>query len=140
MGDLKRNNRLTYVNIVTVPWSMEVHILHCKKTRYYYDEKKADEQHRLKLVSSREGIITEDKRRIGKILQPLIERKQSQILINHPEIDVSIKTLYNHIDKGVFRDYGIINLSLKERGNSKLFKPRYKKEEDPCFLYRSYDT
>ena len=37
---------------------------HCKKTRYYYDAKKADEQYRLKLVSSREGIIiTEDKRR-----------------------------------------------------------------------------
>lgn len=115
----------------------------CKKTRYFYDAQKAHEKYRLRLISTRGGIyLNEDERRyIGKIISPLIKKRQSiyQILNNHPEITVVAKTLYNYIDRGVFRDYGVINLSLKEKVNRKTFKPRYRSKDSAThYLKRRY--
>lgn len=39
-----------------------------------------------------------------KVISPLIEQEQSpyHILINHPELDMSVRTLYSYLDQGLF--------------------------------------
>lgn len=52
------------------------------------------------------------------IVSPLIEQGQSpyQISVNHPELDMSVRTIYSNIDKGLF---SARNVDLKR-------KPKYK--------------
>ena len=55
-----------------------------------------------------------------QIISPLIEQGQSpyQILTNHPELDMSVRSMYTYIDKGLFTAR---NIDLKRQAK---FKPR----------------
>ena len=55
-----------------------------------------------------------------QIITPLIEQGQSpyQILTNHPELDMSVRSMYTYIDKGLFTAR---NIDLKRQAK---FKPR----------------
>src|SRR5699024_11288703 len=55
-----------------------------------------------------------------QIISPLIEQGQSpyHILANHPELDMSVRTLYSYLDQGLFTAR---NIDLKRKV---LFKPR----------------
>lgn len=57
---------------------------------------------------------------MNNIVKPLVMQGQSpyHILTNHPELDVSVKTLYNYIDQGVLLTR---NIDLKRKPK---FKPR----------------
>ena len=57
---------------------------------------------------------------MDKIVSPLIRQGQSpyQIVTNHPELGISVKTLYNYIDCGVLMTR---NIDLKRKAK---FKPR----------------
>lgn len=106
----------------------------CKNIRYVYDAHKAQDQYKITLSSSREGImLTQDQVRvIGKLIAPLIKQGQSisQIYATHrSKLIVDEKTMYNYIDQGVFRDYGIINYLLKKRSIVNLEKPNIEKEK-----------
>lgn len=108
----------------------------CRLDKYFYNANAAHEQYKYELVASREGInITESQRdEIANIIVPLINQGQSiyQILSTHKEINLSEKTIYNYIDMGVFKKYGLINLSLKEKVVRKQFKNKYKKRKEPA--------
>lgn len=54
-----------------------------------------------------------------KIITPLIEQGQPpyQIAINHPELDLSVRTMYTYLDKGLFTAR---NIDLKRKSK---FKP-----------------
>lgn len=109
----------------------------CKNARYLYDAQKAHNQYQTSLSSSREGImLTPDQvRSIGKIIAPLIKQGQSisQIYMTHrSKLLVNEKTMYNYIEQGVFRDYDIINLSLKEKVNRKPRKTKHKVRKSPA--------
>ena len=60
---------------------------------------------------------------LASILKPLLDQGQSlyQIKSSHKEIKQCVKTLYNYIEMGVFKEYGINNFSLKEQVNRKHF-------------------
>jgi IS30 family transposase len=107
----------------------------CHLDKYFYYATKADEEYKNDLVDFREGInlTTLERKQIGSILKPLLDQGQSlyQIKSSHPEIKQSIKTLYNYIESGVFKDDGIDNFSLKEQVNRKQFKNKYKKRKEP---------
>lgn len=116
----------------------------CKNKRYVYDAHKAHKEYLYDLSDSRAGInlTISQRNRIGKIIAPLINQGQSiaHILINHPEIGLSDKSLYNYIDQGVFHDFGIINLSLKEKVKRKQFKDKYKSRKKPAsYTGHTYD-
>src|SRR5699024_10316073 len=66
------------------------------------------------------------------ILKPLLDQGQSlyQIKSSHKEIKQCVKTLYNYIEMGVFKNFGIDNFSLKEQFNHKQFKNKYKKRKE----------
>lgn len=82
-------------------------INHCTIAhKYYYNGRAADRKYRELLISSRSGInMTKHQlHQKDQIISPLIEQGQSpyQILTNHPELDMSVRSMYTYIDKGLF--------------------------------------
>lgn len=98
-------------------------INHCTIAhKYYYNGRAADRKYRELLKSSRSG-INMTKRQLhqkDQIISPLIEQGQSpyQILTNHPELDMSVRSMYTYINKGFFTAR---NIDLKRQAK---FKPR----------------
>ena len=92
------------------------------QTKYDYNAKIAQRLYEEQRTSSREGINLSKKElhSIDQIVRPLVEQGQSpyMILTNHPELDMSVKTLYNYINQGVLLTR---NVDLKRKTK---FKPR----------------
>ena len=80
-------------------------ISHCTIAhKYDYNASFADRKYREKLRDSRPG-INMTKRELhqkDKVISPLIKRGQSSyhILINHTELDMSVRTMYSYLNKG----------------------------------------
>ncbi len=80
----------------------------CRKIKYYYYAKFANDEYSEKLRTSRYGInlSKEETYDIDKLITPLIKEKHqsiSHIYANHPdEISFSRTTMYNYVDLGVF--------------------------------------
>ena len=80
----------------------------CRKIKYYYYSKFADDEYREKLKESRYGIdlSKEEVYELDKLITPLIKEKYqsvSHIYANHPdEISFSRTTMYNYVDLGIF--------------------------------------
>ena len=98
------------------------------------------------LIESREGInmTYSELKALADIIVPLIKKGQSpyQIITSHPELNISEKTLYNYIESGVFRQFGLLDIDLrvKTRRISKKDSVKYKKREDRKFLIgHTYD-
>lgn len=90
--------------------------------KYTYNARSANRKYREKLSDSRAGINL-TKRELHKkdsIISPLIEQGQSpyQIVTNHPELDLSVRTVYTYLDQGLFTAR---NVDLKRKVK---FKPR----------------
>ena len=98
-------------------------ITHCTIAhKYNYNARSADRKYREKLRDSRAG-INMTKRELhqkDKIISPLIEQGQSpyHILTNHPELAMSVRTMYSYLDQGLFTAR---NIDLKRKAR---FKPR----------------
>lgn len=107
----------------------------CKLDKYFYNPKKAQKSYEYELRDSREGVnLTNfEVQQLAEILKPLLDKNQSiyQIKRNHPEIKQKQRTLYNYIDKEIFKNYGIDYFSLKEKVQRKQSKPKLKKRKEP---------
>lgn len=90
--------------------------------KYIYDAKFAQRKYEELRSKSREGVnlSKHDALKMDAIVTPLIVQGQSPyaIVTNHPELNVSVKTLYNYIDKGILLSR---NIDLKRKPH---FKPR----------------
>jgi len=108
----------------------------CPMDKYFYHAARADSKYREELISCREGINIEETERnlIGEVISPLLKQGQSvyQILSNHPELELSDRTLYRYIETGVFKKFGVDNFSLKEQVSRRQFKEKYKKRKEPA--------
>jgi IS30 family transposase len=106
----------------------------CHWDKYLYNAASADAAYRRDLVDFREGIdlTTKERDAIAQTVAPLLRQGQSvhQILVSHPEIGKSERTMYNYIESGVFKSAGVDNFSLKEQVNRKQFRDRYKKRRE----------
>lgn len=111
----KRRERIGICN--KCPSNTQGHI--CFMDKYYYYANKAHEEYLYTLSDAREGVNlkTSEMIIIAETIGPLLKRGQSvyQILASHPEIDISVKSLYTYIEAGIFKDYGIDNFSLKRQ-------------------------
>lgn len=113
---------------------------HCRfdKFRYYADL--AHKQYREGLISTRVGInaTPEELASLAEVVVPLIKAGHSpyQIITAHPELNISEKTLYNYIEDGIFREFGLldIDLRIKTKRISKKKSIQYKKREDRRYL------
>lgn len=90
--------------------------------KYFYDARAAQRRYELLRTSSREGVnlSRHEALRLDDVIAPLVAQGQSPyaILSNHPELDISVKTLYNYIDQGILLTR---NVDLKRKVR---FKPR----------------
>jgi IS30 family transposase len=90
--------------------------------KYNYDAKAAQRNYEELLVASREGIsmTKAECHKLDRIVKPLVEQGQSpyMIIANHPELGISVKSLYNYIDTGALMAR---NVDLKRKVK---FKPR----------------
>ena len=90
--------------------------------KYVYDARFADRKYRELLSGCRAGINMTKKELLEKdrLVSHLIYQGQSpyQIVTNHPELDLSVRSLYTYIDKGLFTSR---NIDLKRKPK---FRPR----------------
>ena len=96
------------------------------------------------MKDSREGVnlTYPELNNIARIITPLIEQGQSvyQILENHKEINLCSKTLYTYIEMGLFKHWGITNLSLKRKVKRKIrSKKLHKRKESADYTGRKYE-
>lgn len=109
--------------------------------KYKYNARFANRKYQETLSDSRSGInmTKHELRQIDKIITPLIDQGQSpyQIVTNHPELNISVRTLYTYIGMGLFCAR---NIDLKRKVG---FKPRkcHKTQitNRAVFLNRTYD-
>ena len=90
--------------------------------KYRYNAVFADRKYKERLSSSRTGInmTKHELRQKDMVITPLIYQGQSpyQIITNHPELDMSVRTLYSYLNDGVLTAR---NVDLKRKVK---FKPR----------------
>ena len=106
----------------------------CNLDKYFYFADKAQEQYKYTLTDARQGVNlnTSELIELAHIICPLIKKGQSiyTILNNHPEIKLCEKTIYNYIEMGLFRDWGITNISLKRKVRRRLPNKQLKKRKE----------
>ena len=114
----------------------------CKLDKYFYYANKAHESYLYTLSDSREGVnlTTSQLLTIVDIIKPLLKKGQSvyQILNNHPEINLSAKSLYMYIESGIFQDYGINNFSLRRQVSMRKRKKLKSRKEPVNYDGRRY--
>lgn len=104
----------------------------CRKIKYYYYSKFANDEYSEKLRESRCGIdlSKEEAYELDKLITPLIKEKHqsiSHIYANHPdEISFSRTTMYNYVDLGVF---SFKNIDLPRKVKYKKRKENEKKRK-----------
>ena len=87
--------------------------------------------YRSTLIDSREGVnlTVQEAKQMAAVIAPLLKQGQSpyQIVIKHPELGISEKTLYNYIENDVFHEIaGITVLDLRRQVSRKLPKKKAK--------------
>ena len=120
---------------------------HCRYDKYRYKADFSHKKYREDLVDSRTGINMSygECKAMADIIVPLIKAGHSpyQIVTNHPELNISEKTLYNYIENGIFREFGLLDIDLRIKTKRKITKKasnKYKKREDKKYLNgRTYD-
>lgn len=120
---------------------------HCRYDKYRYKTDFSHKKYREDLVDSRTGINMsyEECKAMTDIIVPLIKAGHSpyHIVTNHPELNISEKTLYNYIENGIFKEFGLFDIDLKIKTKRKIAKKasnKYKKREDKKYLNgRTYD-
>ena len=115
----------------------------CHYDKYRYSASQADSEYRDSLVSTRLGInaTLSQIKELGLLIKPLLKQGQSvyAILQNHPEINLTEKTLYHYIEDGVFQNAGvpITCMDLKRQVRRKLTKKKsieYSPRKDRSYL------
>lgn len=120
---------------------------HCRYDKYRYKADFSHKKYREDLVDSRTGINMsyEECKAMADIIVPLIKAGHSpyHIVTNHPELNISEKTLYNYIENGIFKEFGLFDIDLRIKTKRKITKKasnKYKKREDKKYLNgRTYD-
>lgn len=121
-------------------------VKNCKLDKYFYRATRAERDYRYNLSESRKGINLDenDLYNLAHLICPLIRQGQSiyVILENHPEIKLSAKTIYNYIDAGYFKDFGVTNMTLKrtiKRKKKRVSSTKLKKRKEPVdYTGRTY--
>ena len=116
----------------------------CRKERYTYYARKADDSYKEVKSEARKGInlTPEEVYTINTTLTPLIKKGQTinHLYINHPDIlDFSKPSFYNYVNNGVF-EFGPLDfpriVKYKKRKNSNRRRTRKERE---ILIGRTYD-
>lgn len=104
----------------------------CRFNKYQYCPEDAHMDYRTTLIDSRQGVnlTIQEAKVIAQTIAPLLKQGQSpyQILVAHPELRISEKTLYNYIENDVFREIaGITVMDLRRQVSRKISKKKIKR-------------
>ena len=115
----------------------------CRKIKYIYKAKEADEQYRNVLSSSRQGInLTEEETNdLSNIIIPAIKKGHSpaMILMNNNDITICEKTIYNYVEQGVFEGIGNIDLPRKVKYKKRRKHSHKSENNNSCRIGRTYE-
>ena len=113
----------------------------CRFDKYWYDASTAEKEYRRELVDARQGVnlTTSEAKAIADVVGPLLNQGISpySVIQSHPELGICEKTLYNYIESGILKAFGVDAFSLRRQLSRKLPKQKavqYKKREDRSFL------
>ena len=107
----------------------------CRKERFTYYARKANDSYKELISSCRQGINLTDEEiyNINKIITPLVKKGQTtnHLYINHPEVlDFSKVSFYNYINKGVF-EFGPLDFPrIVKHKKRKRYKRRSRQERE----------
>lgn len=118
----------------------------CKLNKFYYSASRAQQNYEKLLKESREGIdqTTDEFKELNKIVKHYIDNGHSFALIvnNHPELNISERTLYNYQEQG-YLDTKNIDLPRKVRYKKRKRKndndSSNRKKENQCRIGRTYE-
>ena len=116
----------------------------CKKNRYFYYAKDANDDYKKNLVESRQGIDFENVefRKMDRIIKEEVDKGHSfyMIITDHPEFNITERTLYNYQAHG-YLSCKNIDLPRKVRYKKrKRIVPKNKsdRKEENCRINRTY--
>ena len=117
----------------------------CRKNKYFYVAEDANNDYKKTLVESREGIDFENLefRKMDKIIKEEINKGHSFYMIvqDHPEFDITERTLYYYQEKG-YLSTSNIDLPRKVRYKKRkrtVSKNKSERKEQNCRIGRTYD-
>lgn len=114
----------------------------CTKDHYIYDAKKAHQSYLETLKDCRQGVnLTRNELvDMAHIIAPPLKKGQSvyTVLQNHPEIKICAKTLYNYIEMGLFKDWGLDNFTLRRQLKRKQRSKKLHKRNSPA-MYKGHE-
>ena len=116
----------------------------CKKNKYFYFAKDAHDDYRKTLAESREGIDFENTefRKMDKTIKDEVDKGHSfyMIIEDHPEFDITERTLYYYQEKGYLSCKNIDLPRLVRYRKRKRTVPKNKSErkEQTCRINRTF--
>ena len=115
----------------------------CRKERYTYYARKANDSYKELISSCRQGINLTDEEifNINKIIYPLVKKGQTtnHLYINHPEVlNFSKVSFYNYINSGVF-EFGPLDFPRIVKRKKRKYKKRRTRQEREILIGRKYE-
>ena len=116
----------------------------CKKNRYFYYAKDANDNYRKILIESREGIDFENTefRKMDKTIKEEVDKGHSFYMIveDHPEFNITERTLYYYQEKGYLscKNIDLPRLVRYRKRKRKVSKNKSERKEDNCRINRTY--
>ena len=116
----------------------------CRKNKYFYYAKDANDNYRTTLVESREGIDFENDtfRKMDKIIKEEVDKGHSfyMIVLDHPEFDITERTLYYYQEKGYLscKNIDLPRIVRYRKRKRNVSKNKSERKENECKINRTY--
>ena len=116
----------------------------CRKNKYFYYAKDANDNYRTTLVESRQGIDFENDefRKMDKIIKEEVDKGHSfyMIVLDHPEFDITERTLYYYQEKGYLscKNIDLPRIVRYRKRKRMVSKNKSERKENECRVNRTY--
>ena len=116
----------------------------CRKNKYFYYAKDANDNYCTTLVESRQGIDFENNefRKMDKIIKEEVDKGHSfyMIILDHPEFDITERTLYYYQEKGYLscKNIDLPRIVRYRKRKRKVSKNKNERKENECRINRTY--
>ena len=116
----------------------------CRKNKYFYHAKDANDNYRTTLVESRQGIDFENDtfRKMDKIIKEEVDKGHSfyMIVLDHPEFDITERTLYYYQEKGYLscKNIDLPRIVRYRKRKRNVSKNKSERKENECRINRTY--
>ena len=116
----------------------------CRKNKYFYYAKDANDNYRATLVESRQGIDFENDefRKMDKIIKEEVDKGHSfyMIVLDHPEFNITERTLYYYQEKGYLscKNIDLPRIVRYRKRKRTVSKNKNERKENECRINRTY--